>query len=134
MRLARGIIVESDDSRAFGWIPDQGIPPPLATPNGSGSVNPPVGSRQLLEGLLVAAVLLIILSFAWALPLDRSFTGRRPQLGRMVHPAELAFLLYQPPNWDACEVDSYRGATWKIHEHDVVLRVEVNPPDQDAPS
>jgi hypothetical protein len=37
-------------------------------------------------------VLLIIFSFAWALPLDRSFAGKRLQLGRMVHPAELAFL------------------------------------------
>jgi hypothetical protein len=279
MRPARGITVGSDDSRTFGWVSGQGIPPPLpprpASPNGSGATNPPVGSKQLLEGLLVAlvpsslgliayailreayvwfyqrysvapeevglnqlrmlssmfrfihlwvwtipgspatnmlilllvsaalvslwrrllprlrrrsryvdlmaarhpfllgtsaAVLLIILSFAWALPLDRSFAGKRLQLGRMVHPAELAFLsieadparltwigpgrppdelvtaklvylgkadgilvLYQPPNWDACEVDSCRGATWKIHERDVVLRVEVNPPDQDAP-
>jgi hypothetical protein len=116
------------------------------------------------------AVLLIILSFAWALRLDRSFAGKRIQQGRMVHAAELAFLsieadpaqvtwigpgrppeelliarlvylgkadgilvLYQPPDWDACEVDFCRGVTWKVHERDVVLRLEVNPPDQDAP-
>jgi hypothetical protein len=115
-------------------------------------------------------VLLIIFSFAWALPLDRNFAGKRLQLGRMVHPAELAFLsieadparvtwigpgrppkdlltaklvylgradgilvLYQPPDWGTCEVDSCRGATWKVQESDVVLRLEVNPPDRDAP-
>jgi hypothetical protein len=115
-------------------------------------------------------VLVIIWSFAWALPLDRSFAGKRLQLGRAVHPAELAFLsieadparvswvgpgrppkdlltarlvylgkadgilvLYQPPNWSSCDVDSCRGATWKVHESDVVLRLEVNPPDRDAP-
>ena len=115
-------------------------------------------------------VLLIIFSFAWALPLDRNFAGKRLQLGRMVHPAELAFLsieadpawvtwigpgrppkelltaklvylgkadgvlvLYQPPDWGTCEVDSCRGATWKMQESDVVLRLEVNPPDRDAP-
>jgi hypothetical protein len=115
-------------------------------------------------------VLLIILSFAWALPLDRSFAGKRLQLGRMVHPAELAFLsieadparvtwigpgrpprelltaklvylgkadgilvLYQPPDWRSCQVHFCRGATWKLHESDVVLRLEVNPPDRDAP-
>jgi hypothetical protein len=116
-------------------------------------------------------VLLIIVSFAWALPLDRSFAGKRLQLGRAVHPAELAFLsieadparvswvgpgrpprdlltarlvylgkadgvlvLYQPPDWSACDVDSCRGATWKVSESDVVLRLEVNPPDRDAPT
>jgi hypothetical protein len=115
-------------------------------------------------------VLLIIFSFAWALPLDRSLAGKRLQLGRMVHPAELAFLsieadparvtwigpgrppkelltaklvylgkadgilvLYQPPNWRSCQVHFCRGATWKVHESDVVLRLEVNPPDRDAP-
>jgi hypothetical protein len=115
-------------------------------------------------------ILLIILSFAWALPLDRSFAGKRLQLGRAVRPAELAFLsiqadparvtwigpgrppeelltaklvylgkadgilvLYQPPNWRSCQVHSCRGATWKVHESDVVLRLEVNPPDRDAP-
>jgi hypothetical protein len=115
-------------------------------------------------------VLLIIFSFAWALPLDRSFAGKRLQLGRMVHPAELSFLsieadparvswigpgrppkellsaklvylgeadavlvLYQPPDWGSCEVDSCRGATWKVQESDVVLRLEANPPDRDAP-
>lgn len=115
-------------------------------------------------------VLLIILSFAWALPLDRSLAGKRLQLGRAVHPAELAFLsieadparvtwigarrppkelltaklvylgkadgilvLYQPPNWGSCDVHSCRGATWKVEESDVVLRLEVNPPDRDAP-
>lgn len=116
------------------------------------------------------ALLLMILSFAWTLPLDRSFAGKRLQLGRAVHPAELAFLsieadparvawigagrppkdlltaklvylgkaegilvFYQPPNWESCEVDSCRGVTWKVHESDVVLRLEVNPPDRDAP-
>jgi hypothetical protein len=115
-------------------------------------------------------VLLIIFSFAWALPLDRSFAGKPLQLGRMVHPAELSFLsieadparvswigpgrppkellsaklvylgeadavlvLYQPPDWGSCEVDSCRGATWKVQESDVVLRLEANPPDRDAP-
>jgi hypothetical protein len=116
------------------------------------------------------ALLLMILSFAWALPLDRSFVGKRLQLGRAVHPAELAFLsieadparvtwigagrppkdlltaklvylgkadgilvLYQPPRWGSCQVHFCRGATWKVHESDVVLRLEVNPPDRDAP-
>jgi hypothetical protein len=115
-------------------------------------------------------VLLLIFSFAWALPLDRSFAGKRLQLGRMVHPAELAFLsieadparvtwigpgrpprelltaklvylgkadgilvLYQPPDWRSCQVHLCRGATWKLQESDVVLRLEVNPPDRDAP-
>jgi hypothetical protein len=103
--------------------------------------------HPVLVGTSVA-VLLIILSFAWALPLDRSFAVKRLQQGRMVHPAELAFLsieadpaqvtwigpgsppeelltarlvylgkadgvlvLYQPPDWDACEVHSCRGVT-----------------------
>ena len=116
------------------------------------------------------AILMLIFSFAWALPLDRSFAGKRLQLGRAVRPAELAFLsiqadpakvtwigpgqppdelltarlvylgkadgilvLYQPPDWRSCEVDSCRGATWKVRESDVVLRLEVNPPDRDAP-
>jgi hypothetical protein len=115
-------------------------------------------------------LLLMILSFAWALPLDRSFAGKRLQLGRAVHPAELAFLsieadparvtwigagrppkelltaklvylgkaggilvLYQPPKWGSCQVHFCRGATWKVHENDVVLWLEVNPPDRDAP-
>ena len=132
-------------------------------------VNLMADRHPVLLGVSVA-VLLIILSFAWALPHDRSFAGKRLQQGRMVHPAELAFLsieadpaqvtwigpgrppeelvtarlvylgkadgilvLYQPPDWDACEVDSCRGVTWKVHERDVVLRLEVNPPDQDAP-
>jgi hypothetical protein len=116
------------------------------------------------------ALLLMIFSFSWALPLDRSFAGKRLQLGRAVHPAELAFLsieadparvtwigpgrppkdlltgklvylgkadgmlvLYQPPKWGSCQVHFCRGATWKVHETDVVLRLEVNPPDRDAP-
>jgi hypothetical protein len=125
--------------------------------------------HRILLGASVA-ILLLILSFAWALPLDRSFAGKRLQLGRAVRPAELAFLsiqadpaqltwigpgrppkellaaklvylgkadgvlvLYQPPDWGSCEVDSCRGVTWKVRESDVVLRLEVNPPDQDAP-
>jgi hypothetical protein len=122
--------------------------------------------------LLGASVvmLLLILSFVWALPLDRSFAGKRLQLGRAVRPAELAVLsiqadparvtwigpgrppeelltaklvylgkadgilvLYQPPDWGSCDVDSCRGATWKVRESDVVLRLEANPPDRDAP-
>jgi hypothetical protein len=125
--------------------------------------------HRILLGASVA-ILLLIFSFALALPLDRSFAGKRLQLGRAVRPAELAFLsiqadpaqltwigpgpppkellaaklvylgkadgvlvLYQPPDWDSCEVDSCRGATWKVRESDVVLRLDVNPPDQDAP-
>lgn len=124
--------------------------------------------RVLLGASVV--VLLMILSFAWALPRDRNFAGRRLQLGRAVHPAELAFLsieadpvrvawigagrppkelltarlvylgkadgilvLYQPPDWRSCNLDSCRGATWKVRESDVVLRLEVDPPDRDAP-
>jgi hypothetical protein len=116
------------------------------------------------------AILLVIFSFAWALPHDRSFAGKRLQLGRAVHPAELAFLsieadparvtwigagrppkdlltakliylgkadgilvLYQPPKWGSCQVDDCRGALWKVRESDVVLRLEVNPPDRDVP-
>jgi hypothetical protein len=30
-------------------------------------------------------------------------------------------------------VDSCRGAIWKVQESDVVLRLQVNPPDRDAP-
>jgi hypothetical protein len=125
--------------------------------------------HRVLLGVSVA-ILLLIFSFALALPLDRSFAGKRLQLGRAVRPAELAFLsiqadparltwvgsgrppkellaarlvylgkadgvlvLYQPPDWGSCEVDSCRGVTWKVREIDVVLRLEVNPPDQDAP-
>lgn len=125
--------------------------------------------HRVLLGVSMA-ILLLILLFALALPLDRSFAGKRLQLGRAVRPAELAFLsiqadpahltwvgpgrppkellaaklvylgkadgvlvLYQPPDWGSCEVDSCRGATWKVRESDVVLRLEVNPPDQDAP-
>jgi hypothetical protein len=132
-------------------------------------VNLMADRHPVLLGTSVA-LLLMILSFAWALPLDRSFAGKRLQLGRAVRPAELAFLsiqadparvtwigagrppkelltarlvylgkadgilvLYQPPDWRSCEVDSCRGATWKVHESDVVLRLEVNPPDRDAP-
>jgi hypothetical protein len=125
--------------------------------------------HRILLGASVA-ISLLIFSFALALPLDRSFAGKRLQLGRAVRPAELAFLsiqadparltwigpgrppkellaaklvylgkadgvlvLYQPPDWESCEVDSCRGATWKVRESDVILRLEVNPPDQDAP-
>lgn len=125
--------------------------------------------HPILLGVSVV-MLLIILSFSWALPRDRSFAGKRLQHGRAVRPAELASLsiqadpvrvtwigpgqppsellsaklvylgkadgilvLYQPPDWGSCEVDSCRGATWKVNESDVVLRLEVNPPDRDAP-
>jgi hypothetical protein len=116
------------------------------------------------------AILLVILTFAWALPIDRSIAGSRLQAGQAVHPAELAVLsiqadparviwasdrpaprelldarlvylgkadgilvLYQPPNWATCAVDDCRGAVWKLREDEVVLRIEVNPPDRDAP-
>jgi hypothetical protein len=132
-------------------------------------VNLMADRHPVLLGISVG-LLLIIMSFAWSLPLDRSFAGKRLQLGRAVHPAELAFLsieadparvtwigagrppkelltaklvylgkadgvlvLYQPPKWGSCEVHFCRGATWKVHETDVVLRLEVNPPDRDAP-
>lgn len=174
-------------SRAYGWVSDDDVLPselprqPIQ--ERSEATASSVGGKQLPEGLLVAlaerhpvilgtsvAVLLIILSFAWALPRDRSFAGKRLQQRRMVHPAELAFLsieadparvtwighgdppeelltsrlvylgkadgilvLYQPPDWDDCEVDFCHGVTLKVHERDVVLRLQVNPPDQDAP-
>ena len=47
--------------------------------------------HPVLLGISIV-VLLIILSFAWALPLDRSLAAKRLQLGRAVHPAELAYL------------------------------------------
>jgi hypothetical protein len=50
--------------------------------------------HPVLLGFSVALVLLI-LTFAWALPRDRSFAGRRLQLGRAVRPEELAFLSIQ---------------------------------------
>jgi hypothetical protein len=125
--------------------------------------------HPVLLGFSVALVLLI-LTFGWALPNDRGFAARRLQLGRAVHPEELAVLsieadpvrviwigdrpaprelltaklvylgkadgivvLYEPPIWKACRLHDCRGATWKVHESDVVLRLTVNPPDRDAP-
>jgi hypothetical protein len=62
-------------------------------------------------------------------PPEELLTARLVYLGK----ADGVLVLYQPPDWDACEVDSCRGVTWKVDERDVVLRLEVNPPDQDAP-
>jgi hypothetical protein len=48
--------------------------------------------------------------------------------------ADGVLALYMPPDWSACPViDDCRGATWKVHETDVLLRIEVNPPDRHAP-
>jgi hypothetical protein len=41
---------------------------------------------------------------------------------------------YTPPHWKSCPIaDSCRRATWKLHEADMLLRVEANPPDRHAP-
>jgi hypothetical protein len=120
---------------------------------------------------LSLVLLIVILTSAWAVPRDRDFAARRLQLGRAVHPTELAFLaieadpvrvtwtgarqpprelltnnlvylgkangivaLYQPPDWTSCPVHECRGAVWKVNETDVVLRLEINPPDRHAPN
>jgi hypothetical protein len=89
-------------------------------------------------------VLLIIFSFAFlsieadparvtwigpGRPPKDLLTAKLVYLGR----ADGILVLYQPPDWGTCEVDSCRGATWKVQESDVVLHLEVNPPDRDAP-
>lgn len=43
-------------------------------------------------------------------------------------------VLYDPPKWGTCEVDSCRGVVWRVSESDAVIQVEVNPPDAHAPS
>jgi hypothetical protein len=43
-------------------------------------------------------------------------------------------VLYDPPRWGACEVDSCRGVVWRVSESDAVIQVEVNPPDAHVPS
>jgi hypothetical protein len=43
-------------------------------------------------------------------------------------------VLYDPPRWGTCEVDSCRGVVWRVSESDAVIQVEVNPPDAHAPS
>jgi hypothetical protein len=42
-------------------------------------------------------------------------------------------VLYDPPKWGTCEVDSCRGVVWRINESDAVIQFEVNPPDAHAP-
>lgn len=64
--------------------------------------------------------------------------GRRPRellTAKLVYlgKADGILVLYQPPDWRSCQVHLCRGATWKLQESDVVLRLEVNPPDRDAP-
>jgi hypothetical protein len=57
-------------------------------------------------------------------------TARFVYLGK----ANGVLVLYTPPRWDQCPVvDDCRGATWKVHESDVLLRIEANPPDRHAP-
>jgi hypothetical protein len=128
-----------------------------------------VRRHPILLGLVVAMGLLL-LTFVWALPIDRSIAGKHLQLGEAVQPEDLAVLsihasparviwvgasqpprelltaklvylgkadgilvLYQPPDWTSCRIDDCRGVTWKVQESDVVLRIDVNPPDRDAP-
>ena len=43
-------------------------------------------------------------------------------------------VLYDPPKWGTCEVDSCRGVVWRVSESDAVIQFEVNPPDAHAPS
>jgi hypothetical protein len=43
-------------------------------------------------------------------------------------------VLYDPPKWGTCEVDSCRGVVWRVSESDAVIQVEVNPPDAHAPT
>jgi len=47
--------------------------------------------------------------------------------------ADGVMVLYDPPRWGTCEVDSCRGVVWRVNESDPVVRVEVNPPDAHAP-
>jgi hypothetical protein len=42
-------------------------------------------------------------------------------------------VLYDPPKWGTCDIDSCRGVVWRVNESDAVVRVEVNPPDAHAP-
>jgi hypothetical protein len=47
--------------------------------------------------------------------------------------ADGLLVFYQPPDWASCRIDDCRGATWKVQESNVILRIEVDPPDRDAP-
>lgn len=47
--------------------------------------------------------------------------------------ADGMMVLYSPPDWASCEVDACRGVVWRVSEHDAVVRVEVDPPDRQAP-
>jgi hypothetical protein len=47
--------------------------------------------------------------------------------------ADGQMVLYDPPKWGTCEIDSCRGVVWRVNESDAVVRVEVNPPDAHAP-
>ena len=42
-------------------------------------------------------------------------------------------VLYSPPDWTTCDVDACRGVVWRVNEADAVVRVEVDPPDRQAP-
>jgi hypothetical protein len=48
--------------------------------------------------------------------------------------ADGVMVLYDPPDWAACELDACRGAVWRVNESDAVVRVEVDPPDRQAPA
>jgi hypothetical protein len=47
--------------------------------------------------------------------------------------ADGVMVLYEPPDWAACKLDACRGVVWRVNESDAVVRVEVDPPDAQAP-
>jgi hypothetical protein len=62
-------------------------------------------------------------------PAQELLTSRLVYLGK----ANGVLVLYEPPDWRSCPVHDCRGAVWKVNESDVLLRLEVNPPDRHAP-
>jgi hypothetical protein len=47
--------------------------------------------------------------------------------------ADGTMVLYDPPDWSACEVSRCRGVVWRVNVNDALLRVEVDPVDTQAP-
>jgi hypothetical protein len=74
-------------------------------------------------------------------PVQVTWTAGSPELRGLVN-TRLVFLghangvmvLYDPPKWGSCEVDSCRGIVWRVNESDAVIQVDVDPTDAHAPS
>jgi hypothetical protein len=47
--------------------------------------------------------------------------------------ADGTMVLYDPPAWGTCEVSRCRGVVWRINVNDALVRVEVDPVDEQAP-